>query len=126
MAKNRNFQPDVELIPYYEYDPSIHNIEYRYIQDPSFWSNNYFNNFQFDGEASDENNAAFDSEDFRYAPYGYVPGRRRRRRRRPYYGAPFFFPVPGPFYGGGYPYGGYPYGGYYGGGYGGYDGSPSR
>lgn len=119
MAKKRNFQPDVELIPYYEYDPSIHNIEYRYIQDPSAWYtyNNNATDGEFDSTETDDYN--FDSEDYRFYgpyPYGYVRPRRRRRRRRFY--PPFFAPLPLPLpvpypspYYGGYPYagGGYPY-----------------
>ena len=35
MSKKYRQDADVQLIPYYEYDPSIHNVEYRYIPQQS-------------------------------------------------------------------------------------------
>jgi hypothetical protein len=134
VPKKYRSQPDVFLIPSHEYDPSIHEIEYRYVQ-PTV---------DAQGQPMDPNAfvAGNVTDDSRFVPvplpvphpgpYPYPYGRPRRPRRPhpPYYGG---YP-----YGGGYPYygghpGGYPYGGGYGGhpygGYGGYPygiGSPSR
>ena len=91
MSKKYRQEADVQLIPYYEYDPSIHNVEYRYIPteaDQEF--QDFSGTFNYD---YDSNNDWW-----------------RRPRPRPFFGpfaGPFGFPVPF----GGYPYGGYPYGG---------------
>jgi hypothetical protein len=113
VPKNYDQQPDVQLIPYYEFNPEIHNIEYRYFETPEYQNavNQYYANiYSNQGQVSGDFRSG---EDFRRPPYYGRP--------RPYYHPPFF-PFFPPFYGGGYgyhPYGYHPYG--YGG-YGGYGG----
>jgi hypothetical protein len=101
-------QEEVRLIPYYEYDPAIHNIEYRYFND--------FQNVGFSDDTYEWNTPepTFGAVDYRYfypypSPYYIRPRRRRRRRRYPYY-FPMALPVPLPA-----PI--YPYYPYYGSGY---------
>lgn len=104
MAKRTRIAPDVELIPYYEYDPSIHNIEYRYLpQGADGTYTNWIYDYNTDYETLPEEASDW-GDDTRQYPYGpgYYgrPRRRRRRRRRPYgygYGpGPGFVPVPLP------------------------------
>jgi hypothetical protein len=101
-AMPNNYRPEanVQLIPYYEYDPSIHDIEYRYLPNT---------NTATSGETYTTFNPTFGATDYRFFPAPFP---------RPFYP----YPRP-PFYGGYHPYGGYhgyPYGGGYGGGYHGY------
>lgn len=99
MPKNDRPEVDVQLIPYYQYDPSIHEIDYRYLPSPTNTSGETYTTF----------NPTFGATDYRFFPYP-----------RP------FFPYPRPPFYGGYPYWGgyhgYPYGGW--GGY--HHGSSSR
>lgn len=114
MLRNYNQQPDVQLIPFHEFDPEIHNIEYRYFESPEYQNtlNQYYaQHYNQTGQVGDFRSA----EDSR-RPYPYYGG----GRPRPFY--PPFAPFFPPFYGGGgygYPYGGgygyHPYGGGYGG-----------
>ena len=111
MPKNYNQQPDIQLIPYHEYNPEIHNIEYRYFETPEYQNtlNQYYANFYNQaGQVGD-----FRSVEGAHRPYPYYGG----VRPRPYYHPPVlpFYP---PYFGGGYgyhPYGGYgyPYGGHH-------------
>ena len=112
MPKQYRQQTDVHLIPYHEYDPSIHEIEYRYLQQPT--EESFFNT------PNTYNPSAADAADFYRRPV-YRP--------RPFYPGAFFHP---PVYGGygfhpyGFPYGGYGGYGWHGYPYGGYHhGSPS-
>ncbi|MCX7571630.1 hypothetical protein OS242_16925 [Tumebacillus sp. DT12] len=125
MGKKYRNDSDVRLIPYYQYDPEIHEIDTRYLpQSPQV---------EYDYDPQQEVPAHFEAPqgDYRFVPVpvpvpGGRPRRRRRRRRPPFYGpvpfpAPVPVPIPAPIptpypypYYGGYPYGGggYPYGGY--------------
>jgi hypothetical protein len=112
VPKNYDQQPDVQLIPYYEFDPKIHNIEYRFFETPEYQNalSHYYANLYA------QQNQGFPGDfrgpvevDYRRPPYGYG--------YHPY------------GYGGFHPwgYGGFhPYGGYHG--YHGYhkESSPSR
>ena len=114
MGKKYRNESDVRLIPYYQYDPEIHEIDTRYVPQASEGEYYY--------APQQEQHDQFDASqgDYRFVPlplpvpgpvypaYPPVYGRPRRRRRRPYYYGPV--PVPYPYHP---PYGGYPYGGGY-------------
>ncbi|KEO80937.1 hypothetical protein [Tumebacillus flagellatus] len=74
MPKKYSQQPDVQLIPYYEYDPSIHNIEYRYFETPEYQNavNQFYTNLYTQQLQQQQSLGDFRGQyDFRRPPYGY-------------------------------------------------------
>jgi hypothetical protein len=99
MEKKNHIEPNVELIPYYEYDPSIHNIEYRYMPQAAEQTYTDFDYSYTPNSAGYTDYTGWQNQYRQFYPYyGYVPPRRRRRRRRrrPYSYGPGFVPVPLP------------------------------
>ncbi|MGB8954974.1 MAG: hypothetical protein WCC10_06340 [Tumebacillaceae bacterium] len=72
MSKKYRQDADVQLIPYYEYDPSIHNVEYRYIPQQSGEGFQDFNNYAFNN-ANDWSRQPFVVPRPIYGPYGFNP-----------------------------------------------------